>query len=336
MPAAPTTPPPGPVQLLMDVDTGIDDSLALLYVLARPDVDLVGIVSTAGNVPRAQVAANNLAWLDLGQAPAVEVALGAPGPLVAPLMTTEDTHGPQGIGYAVLPPSARPRSGRSGAELWAAAARAHPGELVGLVTGPLTNLALALRIEPELPWLLRRLVIMGGAFNHPGNTTPVSEWNVAVDPEAAHEVFTAFGIDGGVRPVVCPLDLTERIAMTPDHLAELATVAGPSALLDAVADAVRYYFEFHRDHAQGYLAHLHDPYAATVALDPAWATTRSATVEVELVGTVTRGMTVADWTGMWARPENAEIAVDTDPDAWFAHLIATIGGWARGLASAAR
>src|SRR5690606_24907957 len=142
-----------------------DDSLALLYLLASPEARIVGIAATAGNVPTAQVAANTLAILDLGRAPQIEVALGAAGPLEIPLRTTEDTHGPQGLGYAELPASERPLSAHTAAELWVATVRESPGEVIGLCTGPLTNLALALRLEPELPRLLRRLVVMGGAFN---------------------------------------------------------------------------------------------------------------------------------------------------------------------------
>lgn len=333
------------VPLILDVDTGIDDSLALLYLLASPEAEILAIASTAGNVPVDQVAANNLAWLDLCRAGDIEVSLGAQVPLSAPLMTTEDTHGPQGIGYAELPVSSRGLSDRDATAMWIEVVRSRPGEVVGLVTGPLTNLALAVRRDPELPRLMKRLVLMGGAFEHPGNTTPTSEWNVAVDPEAAAEVFAAFsGLPVDRRPIVCPLDITETIEMTPLHIRELAERAGsvpaemispgdaPSTRSKAsnpivrhFSDAVRFYFEFHRDHQQGFLAHMHDPFAAAVALNPNIATYRQATVDVELVGTLTRGTTVADRTGMWGREPNAAIATRTDPEAFFGQLIERVG-----------
>ncbi|TSD95355.1 nucleoside hydrolase [Skermania sp. ID1734] len=333
-------------KLIVDVDTGIDDSLALLFLLANAEAEILGIASTAGNVPAQQVAANNLAWLDLCRSPDIEVAVGSPVPLVIPLRTTEDTHGPQGIGHAVLPRSDRTVSSRSAAQLWVDLARENAGVAVGLVTGPLTNLALAVRAEPELPSLLRRLVIMGGAFNYAGNTTPTTEWNISVDPEAAKVVFDAFGA-ADRRPIVCALDLTETIAMTPDHVRRLAQRAG-SAPEEAIAetdastvrsqasnpvvrhfsDAVRFYMEFHRDHQQGFIAHMHDPFAAAVALDPGLVQTRPATVDVELAGTLTRGMTVADWAGMWGRRPNAEIACRTDPAAFFEMLIERVGAFA--------
>lgn len=336
---------PVPVPLVVDVDTGIDDAFALLYLLASPEAEILSIASTAGNVPVDQVAANNLAILDLCGRADIEVTLGSPVPLSDDLRTTEDTHGPQGIGYAELPPSAREVSYRDSAQAWVDLARSRPGEITGLVTGPLTNLALALRREPELPLLLRRLVVMGGAFNHPGNTTPKSEWNISVDPEAAQEVFAAFSVvPPDRRPIVCPLDITETLEMTPDHLQRLAVVAGsePAELITeddppgtrsrtgnpavrTLFDALRFYLEFHRDHGQGFIAHMHDPFAAAVALDPTWARTRPATVDVELAGTLTRGCTVADWHGMWGRDPNADIALETDPEAFFDHLVTRIG-----------
>jgi purine nucleosidase len=332
-------------KIILDVDTGIDDSLALLYLLGSPEAEIAGIAATAGNVPAAQVAANNLAWLDVCRAPAIEVALGAADPLAIPLRTTEDTHGPQGIGYAELPASARRLSPRSAALMWAELVRAHPGEIVGLCTGPLTNLALALRIEPDLPLLLDRLVIMGGAFNHPGNTTPTNEWNVHVDPEAAKEVFDAFAAAPAERrPIVCPLDITETIEMRPEHLVRLAEraksypveavspadppearSAASNPIVRHITDAVRFYFDFHHGYDLGYLAHMHDPFAAAVALDPALARTRPATVDVELAGTLTRATTVADWAGMWGREPNADIVIGTDPELFFERLIARVG-----------
>ncbi|MFD1813793.1 nucleoside hydrolase [Rhodococcus gannanensis] len=333
------------VPLILDVDTGIDDALALLYLVSSPEAEILTVASTGGNVPTAQVAANNLAWLDLCGRPDVEVTLGSEVPLVGELRTTEDTHGPQGLGYAELAPSTRSLAHRDSATAWVEVARARPGEVVGLVTGPLTNLALALRLEPELPTLLRRLVVMGGAFNHPGNTTPKSEWNVSVDPEAAKAVFDAFSAAPPERrPLVCPLDVTETLEMTPEHVRRLAEAAGslPAELLSeddpvgrrsrtgnpvlrVLVDAIRFYMEFHREHGHGYIAHMHDPFAAAVALDPTLARTRRATVDVELTGTLTRGCTVADWSGMWGRPANADVAVSTDPDAFFDLLIERVG-----------
>lgn len=328
--------------------------MALVYLLASTDAELIGIASTGGNVPVQQVCVNNLGLLELCGVTGTPVSQGADQPLSCTLHTAEDTHGPQGLGYAELPPNDHRLTTHDSAEAWVLAAHAYPGELIGVVTGPLTNLALALRAEPALPKLLRRLVIMGGAFDYRGNTTPVAEWNISVDPEAAAEVFAiwsaAWGPDEPQHlPIVCGLNLTEEIVMTPAILNRLAAAAdsatsamsvlderairsvAPSPLIRVLEDAMRFYFEFHFDQGEGYLAHLHDPLAAAVALDPQLVVTRPATVDVELTGTLTRGMTVADWNGRWNRKPNAQIGIDTDPAAFFDRFIDRVGRFARQL-----
>ncbi|MGZ8179662.1 nucleoside hydrolase [Williamsia sp. SKLECPSW1] len=341
-----------PVPLILDCDTGIDDSLAILYLLGHPAADLRAVVSTAGNVPADVVCANNLAWLSVCGRDDIPVALGAAAPLVAPLRTTEDTHGPLGVGYAELPTAARPASSRSGVDWWIDVTNRAPGEVVGLVTGPLTTLAQAIEADPALPARLRRLVIMGGAFGHPGNTTPTAEWNVSVDPEAAKAVFAAFGRDGAPEPIVCALDLTETIVFTPDHLGRLAASAesvpveqptpadeygtrsvASNPVVRYVTDAVRFYFEFHADHDEGYIAHMHDPFAAAVAIDPSIVATRPAVVDVEVDGALTRGTTVADTRGMWGRPVNARVATTTDADAVLDDIVDRVADTARRTAS---
>ncbi|MFZ0833340.1 MAG: nucleoside hydrolase [Mycobacterium sp.] len=334
------------VPVFADVDTGVDDAMALVYLLASAGARLAGIASTGGNVAVQQVCVNNLGLLDLCRANEIPVSKGAEQPLGCALRTAEDTHGPQGLGYAEVPPSARRLTDYDAAEAWVRTAHAYPGELVGLVTGPMTNLALALRLEQGLPGLLRRLVIMGGSFEYRGNTDVVAEWNVSVDPEAAAEVFAHWTGAGGL-PIVLGLNLTENIVMTPAILSRLAQAADSSTsamsvldprgtrsvavnpLIRVLEDAMRFYFEFHFDQGEGYLAHLHDPLAAAVALDPSLAQTRSATVDVELTGTLTRGMTIADWSGRWGRAHNARVGVGVDPGAFFDRFIDRVGTFAR-------
>lgn len=337
--------------VFVDVDTGVDDAMALVYLFASEEAQVVGIASTAGNVPVQQVCQNNLALLKLCGVD-VAVSKGSENPLSAPLRTAEDTHGPEGMGYAQLPPTDRRLTDYDAAQAWVRAAHAFPGELVGVATGPLTNLALALRSEPALPRLLRRLVIMGGAFDYRGNTTPVAEWNISVDPEAAAEVFEGWaaaweGESPAHLPIVLGLNLTENIAMTPELLGRLAEAAESSSvplserddpgtrsaadnpLIAVLEDAMRFYFEFHFAWGEGYLAHLHDPLAAAVALDPDLVRCRPTTVDVELTGTLTRGMTIADWSNRWGREHNALVGVDVDPAAFFDRFTARVGAFAK-------
>ena len=340
--------------IFADVDTGVDDALALVYLLASPDAKVVGIASTGGNVAVQQVCENNLGLLELCGATGVPVSKGSDEALIGPMSAPSKVHGPRGMGYAELPPTDGRLTSYDSATAWVRAAHAFPGELIGVATGPLTNLALALRAEPELPTLLRRLVIMGGSYDHLGNTTPVAEWNISVDPEAAAEVFaawplkTAAGGGQGRLPILCGLNLTRNVAMTPEILARLAAAAGSTSvsgtvmsvrdergtrstasnpLIRVIEDAMRFYLEGYNDSGHGYVAHLHDPLAAAVALDPELIATRPATVEVELTGTLTRGMTVTDWSGR--REPNALIGVDVDPAAFFDRFVERVGPFAR-------
>jgi purine nucleosidase len=345
--------------VFVDVDTGVDDALALVYLLASPDVELVGIASTNGNVAVQHVCENNLGLLELCRATGVPVSKGADETLAGQRPDREGRiHGPRGLGYADLPPTDRQLTSYDSATAWVRAAHAFSGELIGVATGPLTNLALALRAEPALPRLLRRLVIMGGAYDYRGNITPVAEWNISVDPEAAAEVFAAWSLKTAAAtqpqrlPILCGLDLTRNVAMTPEILARLAAAADstPAAatvmsandepgtrsaasnpLIRVIEDAMRFYFEAYNDHGHGYLAHLHDPLAAAVALDPELIATRPATVDVELTGTLTRGMTVTDWLGRWGREPNALIGIDVDATVFFDRFIERVGPFARRL-----
>jgi len=332
---------PGRIRLILDVDTGIDDSLALLYACASPEADVVAVTCVGGNIDARQVAENTRAVLELAGRMDVEVALGRERPLARPLETTPETHGPKGIGYAVLPPPSHPLSSRHAADLMIEEACRRPGELTLVTLGPLTNLALAVLREPELPRLLGRLWIMGGSYRSPGNTAPTTEWNMHVDPEAARVVFEAFDGEGIPRPVAMGLDVTERAKLTPDHLARLARRAGGTARPGAgptanpvvrfVDDALRFYMEFHSRNDGFYGAFVHDPFVVAAALDPALVRTEALTVEIELGGRLTTGETVTDWRRVWGRPPNVDVGVWADADAFFERFIERVGSLAASL-----
>jgi purine nucleosidase len=335
------------IPLLLDVDTGIDDSLALLYACASPDAEIVAVTCVGGNVDARQVAENTRAVLELAGRDDVEVALGREKPLIRDLVTSPETHGPRGIGYAVLPPAGRPLSARFGPDLIVDEARRRPGQLTLVTLGPMTNLAVALLREPALPTLLRRWVIMGGSYRSPGNTAPTTEWNVSVDPEAAQRCIAAFGrpeVTGARHaarkaplPLALGLDVTERAKLLPAHLAALAARAGVAAgagagssgpanpVLRFIDDALRFYMEFHSRYDGFYGAFIHDPFAVAAALDPSLVRTEALPVDVELAGTLTSGETVTDWRRAWGRPPTLDVAVDGDAVAFFARFIERVG-----------
>src|SRR3954469_9261557 len=196
--------------LIIDVDTGIDDSLALLYTVASEEAEIVAVTCVGGNVDARQVERNTRAVMALAGREDVEVALGRERPLVRPVETTPETHGPQGLGHAELPPPTKPLSDSHPVDVFIEEARRRPGEITLVTCGPLTNLALAILREPALPRLLKGWVLMGGAYRHPGNTSPTTEWNIHCDPDAAKIAFAAWGesatANGHALPVALGLD----------------------------------------------------------------------------------------------------------------------------------
>ena len=344
--------------LLLDVDTGIDDALALLYACASPEVDLLAVTCVGGNVDARQVATNTRAVLELAGRADVPVLLGAEQPLVKALETTPETHGLLGIGYAELPPPSRPLEADRAADRIGELARSRPVEITLVTLGPLTNLALALAREPALPGLLRDVVIMGGAYRAPGNTTPTTEWNIHVDPDAAKAVLGAWPAPGNRSlPLAMGLDVTERARLLPSHLGRLALRAGAGSgdagafgseplrvtgdcaanpILRFIGDAVRYYFEFHDRYDGFYGAFIHDPFVAAAAVDRSLVRTQSVFVVVEAGPGLAHGMTVAEWRGLIRRPPNLSVAVEAEADAFLERFVERVGDLAAGRSGVAR
>jgi purine nucleosidase len=328
----------------------------LLYAAASPEAELVGVTCVSGNTDAQQVAINTRAVLELAGRTDVEVAIGREMPLERPLQTTPETHGPTGIGYAELPPPTGPVSDRHGVDLILDAAGARNGELTLVTLGPLTNVAVALERDPSLPRRLRRLVIMGGAYGAQGNTTPTTEWNIHCDPEAARIVFRAWGdavaADPTIqRPLALGLDVTEGARIVPEHVVNLARRAGstpddalalaasrdpmaPSrsvasnSVIRFLADALRFYFEFHRSNDGFYGAFIHDPLVVAAALDPDLVRSEPLYVDVETRGEITTGMTVADRRHLAGKPPNIEVASSADVATFLDRLIDRVGGLA--------
>jgi purine nucleosidase len=343
------------IPLVLDVDTGIDDALALLYAASSPEAELVAVTALSGNVHVDDTERNTRAVLELAGRTDIEVAAGRPVPLLRPLEVTPETHGPHGMGYAQLAEPTRPRSGRFAPQLIVDEARRRPGELTLVTLGPLTNLAVAVLMEPELPRLLRRWVCMGGTFRAPGNTSPVTEWNIHCDPEAAKIAFAAWqaSVDrdpATPRALVLGLDVTERARIGTDHVVALARRAGstPDDSLDPgrapgdperrsvasnpvvrfVADTLRWYFEFHAAYDGFYGAFIHDPLVVAVALDPSLVRTESVAVDVDTSGGLGDGQTIADFRRLWGRAPNVDLAVEADAATFLERLVERVGGMA--------
>jgi purine nucleosidase len=310
-----------PIRTILDVDTGVDDALALLYAAASPEVHLVAATCVTGNVHVTKTTRNTLVVLELAGRADVEVVAGADRPLVQEWAPFTIVHGEDGLGKHVPGEPSGSASPRDAASLIVEEAAAHPGEVQLIATGPMTNVALALEREPRLPSLLRGFALMGGAFASEGNVTPRAEANVWMDPEAAARVFDAWS---GAPPERLPrcvgLDVTERVWMTHADIETVCSPAPASPLARLIAESVPHYIDFYAAMRSLDGASMHDPLAVAAVIDPtlcAWTSTR---VEVETAGVWTRGETVADllevrnrpWATGWARAENAFVALEVD------------------------
>jgi purine nucleosidase len=272
----------GHMRIIVDADPGIDDALALYYLRAQEDTEIVAIGTVHGNVPVEQATANALRLAERLNLE-VPIAMGAAKPLAQPLMTAEDVHGHDGLGGHAGDEPTTTHTQESAAEQLARLTRANPGQLSLLAIGPLTNVALALQIEPRLPQLLDKVVVMGGALNVPGNITSYAEVNFWHDPEAADLVLGA----GFEDLTIVGLDVT------------MASHA-PGEWLEALPqdNYARQFLRFYADFYESFLGRTgfvpHDPLAAAILLDPALATYHEDRFAIELTGRYTRGAIVAD------------------------------------------
>jgi inosine-uridine nucleoside N-ribohydrolase len=259
--------------VILDVDTGTDDALALAYAVTSPRIDLVSVTTVAGNVDVEKATANTLAVLEWLGADHVPVHRGASRPLVRPHRDATYFHHEGGLGGARLPAATREPALEKGPAAIIRMSRERPRELTLVTLGPLTNLAIALNVEPRLPEMLRAVVVMGGAFRVPGNTTPAAEFNILVDPEAAQQVFAAPFPD----LTVVGLDVTEQVTLTrQDWIAANANADLPPAAV-LLREVGTYAFSaLERERFP-----LHDPLAAAVAANPDLVATECAAIEVE-------------------------------------------------------
>jgi inosine-uridine nucleoside N-ribohydrolase len=259
------------IPTVIDTDPGIDDALALILAWGSRELDVLALTVVAGNAPLADTA-RNAARLVAVRRPArlPQIVLGAAAPLRRALVIAKaDEHGSDGLGDAVdWPPVTDPPASPSAAETLVALARAHGERLTLIALGPLTNLALALRLDADAMRRIGRVVMMGGAVDVPGNSTPDAEFNIYVDPEAAREVF-----DAGLRVDLVPLDATRQTTITRDLLH--GALANRRGALAARIEA----FTEQSFRLWGYM-HLHDPLAVGLAVDESLARWQPARIAV--------------------------------------------------------
>jgi len=282
-----------PRKVIFDTDPGVDDAMALYYALAHPGVEVVGITTTFGNVSVQQAATNALYLTAIANVPDFEipvtkgmakpwVKLGEPPP--------DFIHGDDGLGNLVTRQAhTRQLDPRASAPFIVDMARAHPGEITLVAVGPMGNLAMALQLEPELPSLLREVIVMGGTVLEPGNVSPVAEANIWNDPHAADLVFGA-----GWKLTMVGLDVTHQLILPVSLFAQLAKHHQHVAT-DTLLHAVKFYADFYSDlypHvAQIHGCFGHDVLAFIYLTNPELFTLESGRVRVAVDG-LAQGQTI--------------------------------------------
>jgi len=300
------------IPLLIDTDPGVDDALALLMAFNAPDHHVVGLTVTAGNVGLAHTTANALKLVEVCGLDA-PVFAGADAPLLYPARDAGYVHGRDGFGDIGYEPASRAPEGEHAALAILRLSHAYAGRLLLVALGPLTNIALALKLDPTLPQRVGRFVVMGGAVTARGNVTPAAEFNIAFDPEAAHLVLAAFP-----RFDLVDWEATVAHGFAHDEAERWLASDSPRArFYEGISRQTRLWSADRR----GDLWHAADALAMACALRPEgvqeWA---ERPVAVELAGRLTRGVTVVDWQRQEGGADNARIMLRYDPGAFHAMM----------------
>lgn len=277
-------------KVILDVDTGIDDALALLLAANSPELEILGVTCVAGNVTLGHVTRNTLAVLELAGCD-VPVAVGARKPLMSPLRTATYFHGSNGIADIELSAPKRGPIREDAANFLVRSVRQYPGEVTVVAVGPLTNIALAALRDPEFASNLASLVIMGGAVAYAGNVTAAAEANFSNDPEAAEAVVMS-----GAPVQLVDLAATGSTVLPFDWVEALRDKDLPPAAAFARQLLEFYGAAYVSQGARGPV--LHDPLVAALAADPSLATFVPLWLRVETAGNFTRGMSVGNFNGM--------------------------------------
>ncbi|MFF3273923.1 nucleoside hydrolase [Streptomyces chrestomyceticus] len=292
-------------KIILDCDPGHDDAIAMLLAYGNPDIDLVAVTTVVGNQTLEKVTRNALSVARIAGITGVPFAAGSPRPLVRTIENAPEIHGDTGLDGPDLPEPNIELDRRHAVDLIIDTVMSHePGEITIVPTAGLTNIALAVRKEPRIAERVREVVLMGGGF-HEGNWSAVAEFNIVIDPHAAHIVFNERW------PVtMVGLDLTHQALATPEVTKKIADVGTKPARF--VLELLDFFRDAYRENQGFEYPPVHDPCAVAYVIDPDVMTVRKAPVDIELTGGLTMGMTVTDF--RWPIPEDCrtQVAVKLD------------------------
>ena len=304
--------------IIIDTDPGQDDAVAILVALAARELEVVGITTVAGNVPQPLVTTNSLKLCELVGRTDIVVYAGADGPLERDLYTAEYVHGPTGIDGVDLPQPVTNASSRPAVDfIIEACLSAGDGGITLCPVGPLTNIASAIAREPTIIPKIREIVLMGGGFFAGGNTTPVAEFNIYVDPHAAAIVFNS-----GAPITMFPLDVTHKALVLPDDLDRIRKIGTP--ISQAVAGMLDFYERHDVDKYGMPGGPLHDPCVIAYLIDASLFSGKRCRVDIETDSELTIGQTVVDWWGVTGSAPNAMVMDDVNRSGFIDLVVASI------------
>ena len=303
-----------PKKIILDCDPGHDDAVAMLLAWGNPEIDLIGVTTVFGNQTIDKVTRNALSVATIAGITGVPFVRGSHRPLVREVETAESIHGESGMDGPTQPEPTVTLDPRHAVDFIIDTVMAsEPGSITLVPTGALTNIAMAVRKEPRIAERVAGVVLMGGGYNE-GNWSATSEFNIVIDPEAAHIVFNE------KWPLtMVGLDVTHKALATPEVVAEIEAIGtGPARF---VGELMEFFAHAYKD-AQGFdFPPVHDPVAVAYVIDPSVLTVRKAPLDVELTGTITLGMTVADFRAPAPDDCTTQVAVGIDPDRFWALVV---------------
>ncbi len=306
-----------PRKIILDCDPGHDDAVAILLAAAAPEIDLLAITTVAGNQTLDKTTLNARRICTLAGITDVPIAAGCAQPLVRDLRVAQDIHGESGLDGPTFGEPTVPVDERHAVDLIIELVRAHPGEVTLVPVGPLTNIAAALQRDPGLAPLIPEVVFMGGSTGR-GNTTPLAEFNIFVDPEAAQLV-----LDAEIPVTMVGLNLTHQAGATPAVVERIAALGTPVG--DAVCDLMTFFSETYERVFGMPDPPVHDPCAVARVARPALVRCEDAFLTVETEGRWTSGATVVDLHGSLGLPPNAKVATELDVDGFWDLVLDALG-----------
>ncbi|MFD0705309.1 nucleoside hydrolase [Alloscardovia venturai] len=294
-------------KIILDCDPGHDDAVAILLAVGNPEIELLGVTTVGGNQSIEKVTYNARAVLEKAHATDIPVYRGAGRPLVRPAQAAATIHGETGLDGVELPEPHRPLETDHAVKFIIDTIMSEePGTVTLVPTGPLTNIAMAVRLEPRIVERVKEVVLMGGGY-HVGNWSSVAEFNIMVDPEAAHIVFNE-----PWKVTMVGLDLTHQALCTPVVQKDIESVGTDLAqFVSGLMDFFRLSYQNNQDFVD---PPVHDPCTVAYLIDPSIVQTRRCPVDIELTGTLTLGMTVADLRGPEPSEEECHTQVATKLD----------------------